>query len=159
MERIFVLLFTATVFFSCSDDNRPLENPDYFQLRMVRESHQEGVPEYENPVNVGETIQLQEGILLDLSFVRRVKWSEREDRDVFDVRIELNDEGTQRFSDITRDNKGKRVAVFVAGELILVPTIMQQINDGRIPIFFNLSEENAKSWAEKINEQLGRRLP
>lgn len=168
MKRIFVLLFAAPIFFSCSDDhhslenlagNRALENPDYIQLRMVKDSYQEGVPEYDDPQNAGGTIQLQEEILLDLSHVKRVEWIKREDSDVFDVRIEFNEEGTQKFGAITRDNKGKKVALFVNGELIMMPTIMAEITNGRIPIFFDLSEEDAKSRAEKIGEQFGKYAP
>ena len=156
MKSIYVLLFTPFVCFSCSEDNRPLENPDYIQLRMVRDSYREGSLEYEDPIEIGKSIQLQEEVLLNLSHVKRAMWLNRDNREGFDVWVELNDEGTVKWSNITRDNKEERVAVLVDGTLIMAPTIMAQITDGRIPIFFDLPEEDGRSWTEKIGEQLRR---
>jgi len=70
------------------------------------------------------------------------------------VSVHLDGEGTEKWSDITRDGKGRRVGVLVDGQLVMAPTIMAHFSDGRVMVFYGLPEEDARSHAEKIDEQL-----
>jgi hypothetical protein len=48
----------------------------------------------------------------------------------------------------------KRLAILVAGKVILAPIIRTEINDGRALIAGDFTQEEAKELADKINEAL-----
>jgi len=46
------------------------------------------------------------------------------------VRLEFNDEGKKLFADITSQNIGKRIAIFLDGQVLSAPTVQSAITDG-----------------------------
>jgi preprotein translocase subunit SecD len=46
------------------------------------------------------------------------------------VRVDFNTEGTKLFGDITKNNVGHEIAIFLDGALIEAPTVQEAITDG-----------------------------
>ena len=67
-----------------------------------------------------------------------------------EVRISLDDEGTEAFARLTTGNVGKHVAILVDGKLVSVPRIAAPIRQGRAVISGNFDEEEARRIAEGI---------
>lgn len=67
------------------------------------------------------------------------------------VGLEFNDEGKQLFADITERNVGKPVAIFLDGIPISIPTVQEQIRDGRAVISGTFELEEAKTLARRLN--------
>lgn len=67
------------------------------------------------------------------------------------VSLEFNDEGKELFSEITKRNISKRVAIVIDGVIISAPTVQTQISDGRAVITGNFSIEEAKELAINLN--------
>lgn len=67
------------------------------------------------------------------------------------VRLEFNDEGTKLFSDITTKNIGKRVAIFLDGQILSAPVVQTAITDGTAIITGNFTTQQAKDLATRLN--------
>jgi protein-export membrane protein SecD len=67
------------------------------------------------------------------------------------VRLEFNDEGRQLFADITSQNIGKQVAIFLDGQAISAPTVQSAITDGVAIISGNFTADEAKELATRLN--------
>ncbi len=67
------------------------------------------------------------------------------------VSIKFNAEGGKLFADITRDNVGKALAIFLDGQIISAPRIDEAIVGGTAIISGGFSPEEAKSLAENLN--------
>jgi SecD/SecF fusion protein len=67
------------------------------------------------------------------------------------VTIEFNSEGAKLFEEITSRNTGKRVAIFVGGELISAPNVNEKITGGRAQITGDFTVEEATTLARDLN--------
>lgn len=67
------------------------------------------------------------------------------------VAIEFNEEGTKKFSQITKDSIGKPLAILLDGFPITMPNIESEIPNGNAIISGNFSLEEAKELAIKLN--------
>ncbi len=67
------------------------------------------------------------------------------------VRLEFNDEGTKLFSELTTQNVGKRIAIFLDGQIISAPTVQNAITDGVAIITGNFTAKEAKELATRLN--------
>jgi len=67
------------------------------------------------------------------------------------VGLEFNDEGKDLFKQLTEQNVGKRIAIFLDGQVISAPVVNEAIPDGKAIITgdFNLAE--AKLLAQRLN--------
>jgi preprotein translocase subunit SecD len=65
--------------------------------------------------------------------------------------IKLNRKGKEKLAEITSQNIGKRMAIFIDGNLVLAPRIHEPILGGELAISYS-SFEKAKSIAERINK-------
>ncbi|MCB9757960.1 MAG: hypothetical protein H6753_06035 [Candidatus Omnitrophica bacterium] len=74
--------------------------------------------------------------------------------------LKLNDAGKEMFSEITSQNIGKRMVIFIDGDLVLAADINEPIVGGEISFHYS-SLDKAKSIAERINQakQLHERNP
>ncbi len=66
------------------------------------------------------------------------------------VSLQFNAEGAQMFSEITKANIGKRVAIFLDGAPISVPTVQQQIDGGKAVISGSFTVDEAKELALRL---------
>ena len=67
------------------------------------------------------------------------------------VRLEFNPEGQKLFSDITSQNIGKQIAIFLDGKVISAPTVQTAITDGTAIISGNFNAQQAKDLATRLN--------
>ncbi len=67
------------------------------------------------------------------------------------VAIVFTDEGGQLFEEITRDNVGQQLAIFLDGEIISAPRINEAISGGRAIISGGFTPEEARELAQNLN--------
>lgn len=67
------------------------------------------------------------------------------------VSIRFNEEGGKLFADITRDNVGEQLAIFLDGEVISAPNINEAITGGTAIISGGFTAVEAKALAENLN--------
>lgn len=67
------------------------------------------------------------------------------------VGITFNDEGKALFAQITRDNVGKQLAIYLDGAPISAPTIREEISSGNAEISGNFTLEEAKQLVGRLN--------
>lgn len=66
------------------------------------------------------------------------------------VALQFNDEGRDLFAEITRKNIGKRVGIFIDGQLISAPTVQSEIPGGQAVITGAGSLEEARALARSL---------
>lgn len=67
------------------------------------------------------------------------------------VNLELNDEGAKIFSDLTKRNVGKRIAIYLDGAPISAPVVREEITDGKAQISGNFTPQAAKELVGRLN--------
>lgn len=67
------------------------------------------------------------------------------------VLIEFNDEGKKLFADITRENVGKTLAIFLDGTPISTPVIQEEITQGSAQISGNFDPNQARDLVRNLN--------
>jgi protein-export membrane protein SecD len=67
------------------------------------------------------------------------------------INLEFNDEGKKLFADITRNNIGKQLAIFLDGEMITDPTINSAITDGKAVITGVFTKQKAQEIVSNLN--------
>lgn len=67
------------------------------------------------------------------------------------VSLQFNEEGKQLFKEITERNVGKRVAIFLDGSPITIPTVQTVITDGQAVITGSSNIEEARDLSRKLN--------
>ncbi len=68
-----------------------------------------------------------------------------------EVSLEFNDQGKKLFSKITKENIGKKIAIFLDGSPISIPVVNEQIRNGKAVITGNFSIKQARLLAERLN--------
>ncbi len=69
-----------------------------------------------------------------------------------EVGIEFDPEGTKLFAELTKENIGKQIAIFLDGAMISAPTVQAEIADGKAVITGNFTLDEAKQLAQRLNE-------
>jgi len=67
------------------------------------------------------------------------------------IGIEFNSEGGQKFAEITKTNVGKRVGIFLDGQLISAPTVREEIKNGQAEISGQFTLQEAKDLVRDLN--------
>lgn len=67
------------------------------------------------------------------------------------VQVTFNGDGTKLFADITKNNVGRELAIFLDGNLISAPVIQTSIPDGKAVISGNFTAAAAKDLATNLN--------
>jgi len=67
------------------------------------------------------------------------------------VSLQFDDEGKQLFSDLTSRNLGKRIAIFLDGDIISAPTVQSAIIDGKAIITNIGTVQEAKELVTRLN--------
>ncbi|MEI6280914.1 MAG: protein translocase subunit SecD [bacterium] len=67
------------------------------------------------------------------------------------VSLQFNTEGTKLFSQITKDNIGKTVAIFLDGSPISVPVVREEIPNGQAVISGSFTPTEAKQLVGRLN--------
>jgi protein-export membrane protein SecD len=69
-----------------------------------------------------------------------------------EVSLKFDDEGTKLFAEITKKNIGKRVAIYLDGEIITAPTVQSEILNGEAVVTGSYTVEEAKALVKRLNE-------
>jgi protein-export membrane protein SecD len=67
------------------------------------------------------------------------------------ISLQFNDEGTKLFADLTKNNLGKTIAIFLDGQIISAPTVQAEITNGEAVITGSFTLKEAKDLAQKLN--------
>ncbi|OGC85227.1 protein-export membrane protein SecD [Candidatus Adlerbacteria bacterium RIFCSPHIGHO2_12_FULL_53_18] len=67
------------------------------------------------------------------------------------VRVDFNSEGSKIFSDLTRDNVGRFIAIFLDGNLISAPVVQDHISNGTAIISGNFDADSARELVRNLN--------
>ncbi|MDD4319263.1 MAG: protein translocase subunit SecD [Candidatus Peribacteraceae bacterium] len=67
------------------------------------------------------------------------------------VQISFDDEGGRLFQELTKANVGKRIAIFVGGQLVSAPEVQQEISGGIAVITGSQDFNEAKTLAQDLN--------
>lgn len=67
------------------------------------------------------------------------------------VRVDFNAEGTKLFADITKDNVGRLLAIFLDGKLVSAPVIREKIPNGTAVISGQFTPEAARELVRNLN--------
>lgn len=67
------------------------------------------------------------------------------------VAIQFNPEGARLFEQLTEKNIGKRIAIFVGGELISAPQVSEKIPGGQAVINGDFNIDTARNLAQNLN--------
>lgn len=68
------------------------------------------------------------------------------------VVLQFNAQGAQIFSNLTTQNVGQPLGIFLDGALLEAPTIQEAITDGQAVISGNMTADQAKDLADNLNE-------
>lgn len=67
------------------------------------------------------------------------------------ILLEFNEEGTQIFSRITKENVGRRVAIYLDGFPISIPVVQQEIASGNAQITGQFTPQEARELVRNLN--------
>jgi preprotein translocase subunit SecD len=67
------------------------------------------------------------------------------------ISLTFNDEGKKLFADITKENVGKTVAIYLDGQAISTPVVRESITDGNAVISGSFSLKEAKELRGRLN--------
>ena len=73
------------------------------------------------------------------------------------IEILFTDAGGKRFAEVTREGRGRRLAIIIGGQLYSAPQIMSEIAGGRAEISGSFSEQEARDLAARLTESLPKR--
>lgn len=69
-----------------------------------------------------------------------------------EVALQFDDEGTKLFAELTKKNLGKKIAIFLDGELQIAPTVQSEITNGQAVITGNYTIKEARDIAQRLNQ-------
>jgi preprotein translocase subunit SecD len=67
------------------------------------------------------------------------------------VRVDFNAEGAKLFGDITGNNVGRSIAIFLDGAMVSAPVVQEKISDGTAIISGNFTAESARELVRNLN--------
>jgi protein-export membrane protein SecD len=67
------------------------------------------------------------------------------------VSLTFNDEGKELFAKITKEHRGELLAIFLDGNPVSIPSIKEEIKDGKAVISGNFTMEEAKTLVRNLN--------
>ncbi len=131
-----------------------------FQLRLVvdtptAESEPVTLITRHGDQSYTNVIHVQKTVLLDQTALTSAKaGTDSLGHPIIDVT--LTDAGKARFAEVTRQNLGKRLAIFIGGTVYQAPVIRTEIAGGKAQITGDFTKAEAQDLARKINDAIGR---
>lgn len=96
-------------------------------------------------------LQLTKDTGLDGNDVKKASVTFNQENGQPEVLLEFNEEGTNKFADISTRNVGKPVAIYIDQDILSAPVVQTPILDGNAVINGNFTIESAKQLAVAIN--------
>ena len=69
------------------------------------------------------------------------------------VRLEFTDAGRKKFSEITKQLTGKRIAILVEGRLLSAPRVNEQISGPTVEISWDQNRDDASRFARHFERK------
>lgn len=69
-----------------------------------------------------------------------------------EVALKFDSDGTKLFADLTKNNIGKSIAIYLDGQIISAPTVQAEITNGEAVITGNFTLDEAKNLVKRLNE-------
>lgn len=132
----------------------------FLEFKEQSPDYQKFIDEYNAKQTAGKATALDQIILQDKLYassglngrhVKRASLQFDQTTGQSQVGLELTDEGTKLFADITKKNLGKPVAIFLDGQPISIPTVQSEITDGKAVISGSFTPTEAKLLATRLN--------
>jgi len=101
-----------------------------------------------NPININDSF-VSTG--LNGSYLKQAQLVFAQGTNEPTVSLQFNDAGTKLFAQITKDNVGKVVAIYLDGQVISAPVVREAITDGTAIISGNFTPDQARSLVESLN--------
>jgi protein-export SecD/SecF family membrane protein len=89
--------------------------------------------------------------ILTGSDVKKATAQINQQKGVYEIGLEFNDEGQKKFAEATGKYIGQKISIYLDDEMIQEATVQTQINDGRASITGNNTLEECKATAGLIN--------
>ena len=125
-----------------------------FELRRVVPDGQAGksktLPWFKAPVHNESELRVEEEALLREEHIQKAEVQKNPLSGNDEVRVTLTPAGKELFSEVTKANIGKKLAVVIDGKVALAPVIQQQISGGTLVISGNLTADEAKEIARLL---------
>lgn len=83
--------------------------------------------------------------------LKKAEVSSNQQTSEIQVSLQFNDEGSKLFEDLTRKNVGKRIGIFLDGNVISAPNVNQAITGGQAVITGGFNVTEAKLLAQRLN--------
>jgi len=107
---------------------------------------------FKTPADLGVVIESEwETTALTGQYLKKARVEIDQTSGVPQVALEFNDEGAKLFAEITSDNVGKLVAIFLDGMPISIPRVNEPILNGQAAISGSFSLQEAKVLAQRLN--------
>lgn len=68
------------------------------------------------------------------------------------INLQFDEEGTRLFAELTKKNLGKKIAIFLDGEIQIAPTVQVEITNGEAVITGDYTIKEAKDVADRLNQ-------
>ncbi|MGL4369153.1 MAG: SecDF P1 head subdomain-containing protein [Spirochaetota bacterium] len=98
----------------------------------------------------GEQLILEDRVLFTQNDIKKAE-TVRDNYGGYAVSFTFSADAAKRFSDLTAENKGRRIAIVINGEAVSAPVIQEQISGGTGEIHGNLSEGEARTLAKQLS--------
>lgn len=106
----------------------------------------------QSKVSAANKIQFKDeigNVLLDSTDILFIS-AKRSDYNGYYIELEFTEDGTIAFANATRNNKGKTISIVLNGEVLLSPTVYDEITDGKVIIANHNSYEELISFFNKF---------
>lgn len=141
---IFIIIAALLNSAACKNIQSRNPNGKPVQFRLVKERTDSANYKKDKSIE-----SLEDAILISEKDIAEV-YSETDHRGRPAMRLVLTNEGTNIFSDITKKNIGRIIAIVYDGQIILSPQIMTQITDGNIQVIGSFSQKEIDTMVKNI---------
>jgi len=153
---IFIIFFTGCDAGSKSVKTEPkidvIDLTEYIQIRLEDPSCAAGCIVDRVP-DSGETICFRKVPVLTAADILKAS-SINGDSLGYVIAIELNSTGRFKLNMITRENRGRRLGVYVQGNMVTAPVMNSVISDGKALIAGGFTRIEAEEIAVKLNSRV-----
>lgn len=132
----------------------------FLEFKSEVPNAQQLIEEFQAKQTAGQTSAIDEFVLQDQVFtstglngshLKRAQIIFDQQTGQPQVSLELTEEGAKLFGDITRQNIGKRVAIYLDGFPISIPVVQTEITTGQAVISGKFTPQEAKLLATRLN--------
>ena len=152
-----ISLFVCLLLASC--EHQSSSKPSVLQMRLVQDRAASDTEQMtilhsltDATSKAPETLNVQRKVLLDSSSVASASvQAQSASTAPAVIQIVFTEKGRKLFTEVTRQNVGKRLAIIGAGKLLAAPRIEMEVISDRALVSGRFSVEEANELAAKIN--------